>query len=134
MTVDQSYVCAMAQYEKEPQMTIPQRMAYFFGCVTPVVPMWYLFTLIGALLGAQIPQSWALDFALPITFLAMIAPMFRTPAHVIAAVVATGAGLLTAGVPYSMGLIIAGLAGMLAGARAELWLDRRAAKRSEGTA
>ena len=134
MTVDQSYVCAMAQYEKEPQMTIPQRMAYFFGCVTPVVPMWYLFTLIGALLGAQIPQSWALDFALPITFLAMIAPMFRTPAHVIAAVVATGAGLLTAGVPYSMGLIIAGLAGMLAGARAELWLDRRAAKQSEGTA
>ena len=134
MTVDQSYVCAMAQYEKEPQMTIPQRMSYFFGCVTPVVPMWYLFTLIGALLGAQIPQSWALDFALPITFLAMIAPMFRTPAHVIAAVVASVAGLLTAGVPYSLGLILAGLAGMLAGARAELWLEKRSVKHSEGAA
>ena len=88
LTVDQSYVCAMAQYEKQPDMTIPQRMAYFFGCVTPIVPLWYLFTLVGAMVGAQIPESWALDFALPITFLAMIAPMFRTPAHVVAALVA----------------------------------------------
>ena len=96
MTVDQSYVCAMAQYEKEPQMTIPQRMSYFFGCVTPVVPMWYLFTLIGAF--------------------------------------ASVAGLLTAGVPYSLGLILAGLAGMLAGARAELWLEKRSVKHSEGAA
>ena len=106
-------------------MTIPQRMAYFFGCVTPIVPLWYLFTLVGAMVGAQIPESWALDFALPITFLAMIAPMFRTPAHVVAALVASVAGLLTAGVPYSLGLIIAGLAGMMAGAQTELWLERR---------
>ncbi|AXI51878.1 MULTISPECIES: AzlC family ABC transporter permease [Sulfitobacter] len=125
LTVDQSYVCAMAQYEKQPDMTIPQRMAYFFGCVTPIVPLWYLFTLVGAMVGAQIPESWALDFALPITFLAMIAPMFRTPAHVVAALVASVAGLLTAGVPYSLGLIIAGLAGMMAGAQTELWLERR---------
>ena len=64
----------------------------------------------------------------------MIAPMFRTPAHVIAAVVASVAGLLTAGVPYSLGLILAGLAGMLAGARAELWLEKRSVKHSEGAA
>ena len=125
LTVDQSYVCAMAQYEKEPDMTIPQRMAYFFGCVTPIVPLWYLFTLVGAMVGAQIPDSWALDFALPITFLAMIAPMFRTSAHIVAALVASLAALLTAGVPYSLGLILAGLAGMIAGAQTELWLERR---------
>ncbi|MBQ0805680.1 MULTISPECIES: AzlC family ABC transporter permease [unclassified Sulfitobacter] len=126
LTVDQSYVCSMAQYEKEPDMTIPQRMSYFFGCVTPIVPLWYLFTLVGALLGTQIPDSWALDFALPITFLAMIAPMFRTPAHVVAALVASIAALATASVPYSLGLILAGMAGMIAGAQTEVWLVRRA--------
>jgi len=130
LTVDQSYVVAVAKYERSPDMTLPERMGYFFGAVTPIVPLWYMFTLVGALLGAQVPDSWALDFAIPITFLAMIAPMFRTLAHVVAALVAVVVSLLCAGVPYSLGLIIAGVAGMMAGAQVELWTARRAAEDS----
>ena len=125
LTVDQSYMVSVAQFEKEPQMTVPQRIAYFFGAVTPVVPLWYIFTVVGAMLGSRVPDSWALDFALPITFLAMIAPMFRTLAHVVAAFVAVVVSLLAVGVPFSLGIIIAGVAGMVAGAQAELWLERR---------
>ena len=125
LTVDQSYVVGVSKFEREPDMTVPARVAYFLGAVTPIVPLWYAFTYIGAVLGAQIPESWALDFAIPITFLAMIAPMFRTAAHVIAALVAVVVSLLAAGVPYSLGLIIAGIAGMIAGAQAELWLERK---------
>ncbi|SDG61206.1 AzlC family ABC transporter permease [Sulfitobacter delicatus] len=124
LTVDQSYVAAMTQYEREPQMTVPQRMAYFFGTVTPVVPLWYIFTLIGALVGSSVPESWALDFAIPITFLAMIAPMFRTLAHVAAALVAVIVSLIAVNVPYALGLIIAGLAGMMTGAQVEAWMER----------
>lgn len=125
LTVDQSYLVSIAKFEKEPQMTVPQRVAYFFGAVTPVAPLWYAGTVVGALLGAQVPESWALDFAIPITFLAIIAPMFRTLAHVIAAFVGMVVSLLAAGVPFSLGIIIAGVAGMMAGARAELWLQRQ---------
>jgi predicted branched-subunit amino acid permease len=128
VTVDQSYVVGISKFEREPDMTVRERVAYFLGAVTPVVPLWYGFTLVGALLGAQIPDSWALDFAIPITFLAMIAPMFRTAAHVVAALVAVVVGLLAAGVPYSLGLIIAGIAGMMAGAQTEQWLERRGIK------
>lgn len=123
--VDQSYACSVIQFEKDPQMGVPQRMAYFSGVLTPIVPTWYASTLAGALVGTQIPQSWALDFALPIAFLAMVAPMLRTPAHVIAALVAIIVSLLSAGVPYSLGLIIAGALGMMAGAQAELIIERR---------
>lgn len=129
VTVDQSYVVGIAKFESEPEMTVPERVRYFLGAVTPVVPLWYLFTLVGALLGAQVPDSWALDFAIPITFLAMIAPMFRTAAHVIAALVAVVVSLLAAGVPYSLGLIIAGIAGMMAGAQTEMWMDRKGARK-----
>ncbi len=128
LTVDQSYVVSIGQYERAPDMTVAQRMAYFFGAVTPVAPLWYLFTFIGALIGAQVPDTWALDFAIPITFLAMIAPMFRSVAHVVAAFVAVVVSLLVVDVPYSMGLIIAGVAGMMAGAQAELWAERRVGK------
>ncbi|MEQ6248890.1 AzlC family ABC transporter permease [Sulfitobacter sp. HNIBRBA3233] len=126
LTVDQTYIVSVAEYEREPQMTVRERVAYFMGAVTPVVPLWYIFTYVGAVLGTQVPDSWALDFAIPIAFLAMIAPMFRTLAHVVAALVAVVVALLAAGVPYSLGLIIAGIAGMMAGAQTELWLDRRA--------
>ncbi len=125
LIVDQSYACSIVRFEKEPDLTIPQRMSYFFGSVTPITPLWVLATCLGAALGAQIPESWALDFALPITFLAMIGPMMRTLAHVIAALVAIVVALLTIGVPYNLGLLIAGAAGMMAGAQAELMLERR---------
>lgn len=125
-TVDQSYVVAMAEFERVPNMKVEHRYAYFFGVATPVAILWYLCTALGALVGTQIPDSWALDFAIPITFLAMIAPMFRTLAHVVAAFVAVLLSLLAVEVPYSLGLIIAGMAGMMAGARTELWAERRA--------
>lgn len=125
LTVDQSYACSIVQFEKEPAMTVPQRMTYFFGSVTPITPLWILATYLGAVLGAQIPDSWALDFALPITFLAMIGPMMRTLAHVVAAFVAIIVALLTVAVPFNLGLLIAGAAGMIAGAQAELLLERR---------
>jgi len=125
MTVDQSYVVGVAKFEKEPDMTVAERVGFFLGAVTPIVPLWYIFTLVGALLGAQVPDSLALDFALPITFLAMIAPMFRTLAHVVAAFVAVVVALIAADIPYSLGLLIAGIAGMMAGAHTELLMEKR---------
>ena len=125
LTVDQSYVVSVAEYERRPEMSVPERMSYFFGAVTPIIPLWYAFTVVGAYLGTRVPESWALDFAIPITFLAMIAPMFRTLAHLVAAFVAVVASLLTVAVPYSLGIILAGAAGMIAGAATEKWMERR---------
>jgi predicted branched-subunit amino acid permease len=125
LIVDQSYVVAVSKYERDPQMTVPQRVGYFFGAVTPVAPVWYGFTVVGGYVGTQVPDSWALDFAIPIAFLAMIAPMFRTFAHVMAAFVAVIVSLIAAEVPYSLGVIIAGAAGMIAGAQTEAWMARK---------
>ncbi|WP_298850698.1 AzlC family ABC transporter permease [uncultured Ruegeria sp.] len=129
LTVDQSYACSIVRFEKEPDLSVPQRMAYFVGSVTPITPLWIFATYLGAVLGAQIPESWALDFALPITFLAMIGPMMRTFAHVVAALVAIAVSLLTVVIPFNLGLLIAGCAGMIAGAQAELILERRRMQR-----
>ena len=128
-TVDQSYACAITAFEQNPGWSIAQRLAYFFGVVTPICPLWYLFTFVGALVGTSIPQGLALDFALPITFLAMIGPMLRTPAHVLAALVSVVTALCFAFLPYNLGLLVAGVAGMMTGAQAELWLERRKAAR-----
>ena len=125
MTVDQSYALSIVKFETEPEMTTPQRMAYFFGTTSVIAPSWMIATVIGALVGAQIPASWGLDFVLPLAFLAMIGPMLRTPAHIIAALTGAALSLICAGVPYNLGLILGGLGGMIAGAQVEQWQSKR---------
>lgn len=118
-TVDQSYAVSITKYEVTPDMSSVEKIAYFFGTVTPVCPLWWVFTLVGALIGEAIPASFALDFAVPITFLAIIAPALRTRAHVGAAITAAFLSLLFVSVPYNLGILLAGIGGMMVGARLE---------------
>jgi len=117
--VDQSYAVGVAKFERAPEMTLGQRLAYYFGVVSPICPVWYASTLVGAVLGTQIPESMALDFAVPITFLAIIAPMLRTAAHVAAAFVSVSLALLFGFLPYNLWLLIAAVAAMMTGAEVE---------------
>lgn len=126
--VDQTYAGASLEYEKRPTLSLQEKVAYFFGYATPICPPWYLATWLGAVLGSAIPTELGLDFAVPIAFLAMIGPMLRTPAHWIAALVATVLALLFTWLPYNLGLMVAGIAGMMAGAEAERRADRPAAE------
>ncbi|SMX45743.1 AzlC family ABC transporter permease [Actibacterium lipolyticum] len=123
--VDQSYAVGVARFEKHPEMSRAQKTAYFFGVILPICPMWYLMTYAGAVMGQEIPPEYALDFAVPITFLALIAPALRTLAHVAAALVSVAVALALAFLPYNGGLMIASIAAMMAGAQVELWLKRQ---------
>ena len=125
LTVDQSYAMSMLAVERYPDWGTRDRIGYFFGVVTPLAPMWYLMTLVGALVGSAIPAGFALDFAVPITFLAMIAPMLRTFAHIAAAFVAVVLSLSLTFVPFNLGLILAGFGGMITGAFVEQLVERR---------
>lgn len=125
LTVDQSYSLSVVQFEKVPDMAVPQRMAYFMGTNALIGPIWIGSSFLGALMGTQIPESWALDFALPIAFLAMVGPMMRTPAHVAAVFVSILVSILAVSIPYNLGLLVAGIAGMMTGAQVELMLERR---------
>ncbi|MDO6726102.1 AzlC family ABC transporter permease [Cognatishimia sp. 1_MG-2023] len=130
VTVDQSFAVSIARFEREPDMTVQQKLAYFFGVIAPVLPNWYLFTLLGAWGGKSVPPELALDFAVPITFLAMIGPMLRSIPHVAAALVSVAGSLIFTFVPFNMGLLIAAVLAMMTGAYAELWFSKR--ERSDG--
>ncbi|HBM61544.1 MAG TPA: branched-chain amino acid transporter AzlC [Citreicella sp.] len=117
--VDQTYATASIAFEQRPEMTLSQKFAFFMGVMTPICPPWYAFSLLGALVGESIPPEYGLDFALPIAFLAMIAPALRSGAHVVAALVATLGALLLAFIPYNLGVLLAALCGMMAGAETE---------------
>ncbi len=125
LLVDQSYALAHARYEASPRMPMPARFAFYLGSVALVVPMWCVASYLGAVLGNRIPAGLPVDFAVPITFLAVIAPMLRTLAHVAAALTSVLGVLAFAALPYNLGLLVAALLAMAMGAQVELWLVRR---------
>jgi predicted branched-subunit amino acid permease len=131
LMVDQAFAVAVRTYEDRPGMRPSERVAYYFGCMAVICPTWYAFTFLGAVFGQAIPATWSLDFAVPVCFIALTAPLLRSLPHVIAAFVAAVASLLLAGLPWSLGLIVAALVGIVTGAQAELFLTRRAARVQE---
>ena len=120
---DQSYIASVARYDQRP-MTIGERFWFFLGVSSPIAPTWFAFTAVGALVGSSIPTGYALDFALPITFLAMIGPMLRTAAHVAAAFVSMCVGLALVGLPSGSGLLIAAAFAMVTGVIVEHWQEK----------
>jgi predicted branched-subunit amino acid permease len=126
LNVDQTYAVSIGTFDTSPKMSLAEKVAYFFGTATPTLPFWYGMSLVGAMFGARIPPEFALDFAVPITFLAVVAPMMRTLAHVAAAFTSVVMALALAWVPAGVGLLIAGVIAMMVGARVELWMERRA--------
>lgn len=123
---DQTYGVTMNRMSLGPAMTPRERLAHFFGGAVPVCGPWYLATWLGAVAGSAIPPEFALDFAVPITFIAIVGPGLRTLPQAAAAIVSIVVALGLAALPYNLWLLVASVAGMATGALTEIWLERRA--------
>jgi predicted branched-subunit amino acid permease len=123
--VDQAFAVAFNRYERTPEMPLWHKVVYYFGSVIPIVTLWFGFSITGALVGQAIPREFSLDFAIPICFIALVAPAMRSAPHFVAAAVSVVAALALVWVPYSLGLIGAAILAMMAGAETERRLARR---------
>lgn len=124
---DQTYVASISKYEAEPDLTVPQRLAYFIGVASPIAPTWVLCTAVGILAGAAIPPEYALDFIVPIMFLAMVGPLLKSKAHIAATLTSVVVALLFVSLPSGTGLLIAAAAAMIVGVSVETWEARKPA-------
>ncbi len=118
MLVDQNYVSTMTKGRHRDDIdVIPYYMGAWFG----LAGVWQLSTLAGAVLGPFIPASWGLEFAVPLVFLAMLAPSLKDSTAVkVALVTAVASAVFVPLLPMQTGLIAAIVCGMGYGA----WLDR----------
>lgn len=88
-------------------------MAYYAGLTTMFWAFWVLFCVIGVLAGNIMPASWQLDFAIPLSFIAIAATSIRSVPMGVAALVGGTASVLLFALPLKLGLIAACLAGLL---------------------
>lgn len=92
---------------------------YVLGAGLAQWSAWQASTLAGIVLGAQVPPGWALDFAIALTFIALVIPTLTDRPAVAAALAAGIAAVLAAGWPYKLGLVFAAVVGIAAGLLAE---------------
>ena len=101
---------------------------HFLGCGAALWLMWVTTNLAGFFAGNAIPVSWSLDFAVPLCFIALVAPLFRTVPAVTAALVAAVAVVALAALPMKLALVAAGLLGIVAGTIVDLARERWTAR------
>jgi 4-azaleucine resistance transporter AzlC len=110
LLTDEAYAPSVIHYEKEG--VSPFGHWFLFGAGLALWSIWQVSTALGILLGSAIPASWSLDFALPLTFIAMVMPVLKNRPAIVAALSAGIVALLAYSLPYKLGLILAALVGI----------------------
>ncbi len=104
--------------------------SYYAGLTSVFWPSWVVFCVIGIFAGNIVPASWQLEFAVPLSFIAILSTAIRSVPMAAAAVAGGVASVLLFSMPLKLGLIVACLAGLCAGLIAEkgalLWTTRKA--------
>ncbi len=123
--VDQVYAVSANRFEHGTAMSLADKTAYLFGTAAAVAPFWYGFTLLGALIGERIPAHYSVDFALPVCFISMFAPLMRSLPNLTAVVVSVLVSLLLYWLPYNLWLLLASLLAMICAVQVERWQASR---------
>lgn len=113
LLTDEAYAATVIHYEKEG--VTPHGHWFFLGAGFSLWFTWQASTALGIFLGAAIPESWSLDFALPLTFIAMVVPVLKNRPALAAALSAGVVALFAYSLPYKLGLIVAALVGITVG-------------------
>lgn len=119
LLTDEAYAVAITHYRREGD-AIPKRW-YFLGAGLALWVCWQISTAVGVFLGAQVPASWSLDFALPLTFIALVVPAIKDRTTGMTALVAGVAAVVFMALPFKSGLLLAIAFGIAAGVSLDHW-------------
>ncbi|MEO8393596.1 MAG: AzlC family ABC transporter permease [Chloroflexota bacterium] len=115
MLTDESFVITSTHYAEPGDLTY--KHWYFLGSDGLLYVCWQLFTWIGIFAGTYLQDATrlGLDFAMSVTFIGMLVPLIKNRPVLAAVVVGGVVAVLTYTMPNKIGLIIATLAGVVAG-------------------
>ncbi len=113
LLTDEAYAVVITHYNQEGSQG--NQHWFFLGAGLMLWSSWQVSTALGVFLGTVIPDSWSLDFALPLTFIALVVPALKDRASTTAALVGGILAILAFSMPYKLSIIVAAVAGIAAG-------------------
>lgn len=109
---DQAYALSVTRFRADDSV---DRKWYYVGTALPLWVVWQICTVIGVFVGARVPDSLPLEFAVPLTFLAILVPTITDSPSAVAAAVGGSIAVVGSGLPLNLGLITGAVTGVLAG-------------------
>ena len=118
LLADEAYAVTILHYQKPGDDW--QKHWYFLGAGLALWTTWQLSTAAGIFLGGHIPASWSLDFASPLTFIALVVPTLKDHMSTTVALTSALTALLAIALPLKLGIALAALVGIAVGLTLEL--------------
>ena len=122
LLTDQSYALMVQKYRIDKFSDYSHY--YFLGSGLTLWLGWQIATIIGVLGASFISEQWSLTFAISLTFIAIVIPLLKTRADLIACFVAGILSILLQPLPWKLWLILAGLGGIAAGWIATIIIEK----------
>ena len=118
---------------KEMEENKKDKYLFYFSAMLTFWFAWVLADFLGALVGASFPhiEKYGLDFAMVAAFIAIVVPQIKSQACTVAAVVAAVSGVLLVVLPYSLGIVVASVLGVMAGLSVDLAEERKQAQAAD---
>lgn len=113
LLIDITFAMAVTAADERPAVDVRW---YYLGVGIPLWIVWVGMTTVGAVVGAGVPPSWQLEFAVPLVFLALLAPAIRDRSTAVAGATGGIVAVALVGIPFNAGLLGGAVAGVVAGA------------------
>lgn len=115
LLIDQQFALSILRADDDPKAF----RTYYLSTGTVFWTLWLITTAVGLVAGPVIPETWSLEFAVPILFLGLIVMGIDKYPKLIAALVGAGVAYLAAGLPNRAGLLVGAFVGIFAGTVAD---------------
>ena len=111
LLTDEAFAVSFQEFENK------NRFAHYhlLGGGLTLWVFWQISTVVGVFLGANIPPNLNLEFAIPLTFIAIILPKLKSSAQIITALTASIIAIFGQEIPYGLWIIVASISGMFIG-------------------
>ena len=111
LLTDEAFAVSFQEFENK------NRFAHYhlLGGGLTLWVFWQISTVAGVFLGTNIPPYLNLEFAIPLTFIAIILPKLKSLAQICTAITASIIAIFGQELPYGLWIIAASISGMLVG-------------------
>jgi len=116
---DQSYAVMSAHHDQ--LKSDHEQVLFYMGTAVCMIIAWQSSVIAGFIFGNFAPASWSLDYAVPLSFLALVIPTLRNRLYVVIAIFSSVVSVLLSSLPYRVGLILTVALSIGLGA----WLSRK---------
>lgn len=114
LLTDQAYATCLDLDERYNKRS--DKVAFYLGSAFFMMVCWHISVILGMFFGNFAPKSLSLEFAIPLSFMALTIPTIKNRTYFYVVMISAVLSLFLYKLPYNLGLIISASIGVLCGA------------------